>query len=279
MNTPLRVLISADLEGISGIVHPTETTPGLYDYERGRELMTAEVNAVIAGVLDAVGAAEIRVVDAHGPFRNLLPERLHRQARLVRGRPRPLGMMAGLDDDTDAVLFVGYHGRAGSGPAVLAHTMSPALLDVRLDGQSLGEIGLNTILAGHHRVPVIFLSGDDTAGRELGQLVPEAVTVAVKRALGQASAETLHPAEARDQLTRAAAVAIQQRDRVQPLTCTGPVQLAVDLYRPHIVDLAVLIPGVARAEGARTVTFTGRDVAEAYRVLQLLVELGQLEAS
>ncbi|MEU4222451.1 M55 family metallopeptidase, partial [Actinoplanes sp. NPDC026623] len=112
----MKILISADMEGISGIVHPTETNPGGYDYERGRIRMTAEVNAAVAGILEAVPAAEVLVADAHGSFRNLLPEDLDRRARLVRGRPRPLGMLAGLDDGTDAVLFVGYHARAGSGP-------------------------------------------------------------------------------------------------------------------------------------------------------------------
>ena len=146
-----KVLISADMEGIAGVVHPVETNPDRYDYERGRVLMTAEVNAVIAGVLDAEPPADVLVADAHGSFRNLLPEDLDQRARLVRGRPRPLGMRGGLDTDVDAVLFVGYHARAGVGPAVLAHTMSDAVLGVRLNGREVGEIGLNAALAGRAR--------------------------------------------------------------------------------------------------------------------------------
>ncbi|MYZ40951.1 MULTISPECIES: M55 family metallopeptidase, partial [unclassified Streptomyces] len=113
----MNVLISVDMEGISGIVHPTETNPDRYDYARGRALMTAEANAVIAGVLDAEPAAAVLVADAHGPFRNLLPEELDRRAHLVRGKPRPLGMLGGLDEHTDAAMFIGYHARAGGGPA------------------------------------------------------------------------------------------------------------------------------------------------------------------
>ena len=277
MTTSLHVLISADLEGISGIVHPVETVAGGYDYERGRALMATDVNAVVEGVLEADGSATVIVVDAHGSFRNLLPEHLDPRARLVRGRPRPLGMLAGLDDDTDVVLFVGYHGRAGTGPGVLAHTMSPAILEVRLNGLPVGEIGLNTFMAGHHHAPVVFLSGDDTACAEMTELVSTATTVAVKRALGQAAAEILHPALTRDLLREGAATAIRQRDQVRPIEVTGAVEIEVDLYRPHVVDLATLIPGVRRAPGARTVAFTGRDVAEAYRLLMLLVELGQIE--
>ena len=273
----MRILISADMEGISGIVHPTEANPGGYDYERGRALMTAEVNAAVAGVLEAVPGAEVLVTDAHGTFRNLLPEELDRRARLVRGKPRPLGMLAGLDDQTDAVLFVGYHARSGRGPAVLAHTISDAVLDVRLDGRSVGEIGLNAALAGHHGAPVVLISGDDAACAELRELVPGAAAVAVKQALGQAAAIALHPDEARDQLHRVAAKAIRRHDQVPLVIMPGPLKVEVDLYGPYTVDLATLIPGVSRAPGARTVAFTAEDLAQAYRFVQLLTQLAQLK--
>ncbi|MCX4469927.1 M55 family metallopeptidase [Micromonospora sp. NBC_01655] len=272
-----KVLISADMEGVSGIVHSTETNPDRYDYERGRALMTADVNAVVAGVLDAEPSAEIVVVDGHGPFRNLLVEDLDRRVRLIRGRPRPRGMLAGLDDDVDAVLFVGYHARAGTGPATLAHTMSDAVLGVRLNGREVGEIGINAALAGQHGAPVVLLSGDDAACAELLELVPEASTVPVKRALGQLAAEVLHPAVARDRLRQGAATAMGRRAQVPPLSISGPVALEVDLHNPAAVDMATLIPGVERAAGARTVTFTGRDVAEAYDVVQLLVQLAEVK--
>ncbi|MGN9809190.1 M55 family metallopeptidase [Micromonospora sp. BQ11] len=277
MTAGITVLISADLEGISGIVHVTETNPGGYDYERSRMRMTAEVNAAVAGVLDAEPDAVVLVADAHGPYRNLLVEELDRRARLVRGKPRPLGMMAGLDAGADAVLFVGYHARAGSGPAVLAHTMSDAVLEVRLNGRPVGEIGLNAALAGHFGVPVVLLSGDDVACAELLDLVPGTVTVEVKRALGQAAAEVLHPAEAQERLRQAASRAVRQRGQPQPLVLSEPVEVEVDLSAPYTVDLATLVPGFARVPGARTVTFTGRDMAEAYRGVQLLVQLGQIK--
>ncbi|MGW7593227.1 M55 family metallopeptidase [Streptomyces rubiginosohelvolus] len=135
----MKALISVDMEGVSGIVHSSETNPERYDYQRGRELMTAEANAVIAGVLDAEPTADVLVADAHGTFRNLLPEQLDRRARLVRGKPRALNMLAGLDEETDAALFVGYHVRAGEGPGVLAHTMNGEILDVRVTGRAQGE--------------------------------------------------------------------------------------------------------------------------------------------
>ena len=272
----MKVLISVDMEGISGVVHPTETNPDRYDYERGRALMAAEANSVIAGVLDAEPTAVVWVADAHGPFRNLLPEQLDRRAHLVRGKPRPLGMLGGLDERTDAVLLVGYHARAGRGPAVLAHTMNDGILDVRVAGRSMGEIGLNTAMAGHLGVPVVLLSGDDSACAELRDLLPSATTVAVKQALGQGAAVALHPEEARERLRRATAEAITRRAQASPLTLTGSLEVEVDLSAPFMVDLATLVPGVSRAEGGRTVTFTAADFAEAYRLVLLLAQLATI---
>jgi len=271
----MKILISADMEGVSGIVHPAETNPGGGDYERGRELMTAEVNAAVAGVLEAVPAASVLVADAHGSYRNLLPEDLDRRARLVRGRPRPLGMLAGLDDDTAAVLLIGYHARAGAGPAVLAHTISDAVLDVRVDGRPLGEIGLAAALAGHHGAPVVLLTGDDAACAELRDLIPSAATVAVKHALGQGAAAALHPEEARDQIHRAAAKAVRRAAQTPVFALPGPLRVEVDLASPAALDLAPLIPGVTRAPGARTLTFTAQDMAQAYGLVQLLNHLTQ----
>lgn len=273
----MKALISVDMEGISGIVHSSETNPERYDYQRGRELMTAEANAVIAGVLDAEPTAEVRVADAHGTFRNLLPEQLDRRARLIRGKPRALNMLAGLDTETDAALFVGYHVRAGEGPGVLAHTMNGEILDVRVAGRSLGEIGLNAAMAGHLGVPVVLLSGDDAACAEAADLIPGAVTVPVKEALGMAAAVTLHPEEARDRLRRAAAAAVSRREEIQPLALVGPLDVEVDLASPHTVDLATLVPGVSRTAGARTVTFTAPDYATAYRLILLLAQLATIK--
>ncbi|MFY0514289.1 M55 family metallopeptidase [Streptomyces anulatus] len=273
----MKVLISVDMEGVSGIVHPSETNPERYDYQRGRELMTADANAVVAGVLDADPTAEVLVADAHGTFRNLLPEQLDRRARLVRGKPRSLNMLAGLDEGTDAALFVGYHVRAGEGPGVLAHTMNGEILDVRVAGRSLGEIGLNAAMAGHLGAPVVLLSGDDAACAEMADLVPETVTVAVKEALGMAAAVTLHPEEARDRLRRAAADAVSRRAEIQPLALTGTLNVEVDLASPHTIDLATLVPGVSRAGGARTVTFTSPDYATAYRLILLLAQLATIK--
>lgn len=275
-----QVLISVDMEGVGGIVHAAECRPGDADYERSRQLMTAEVNAAIRGVLAAEAQARIVVADAHGPFRNIRPEDLDRRARLIRGKPRELTMMAGLrragaDPAGDAVILIGYHGRAGSASSVIAHTFSDAIADVRVGGRSLGEIGLNAALAGAYGAPVVLLSGDDTAGAELRELVPEATTVQVKQALGQFAAECLHPAEACEAIERAVPEAVAHRATVPPLRIAGPVEIEIDVAGPHIADHALLISGARRLAG-RTVAFTATDYHEVYRLARLVNLLGQV---
>ncbi|MEQ4725021.1 M55 family metallopeptidase [Nonomuraea sp. B19D2] len=268
----IKVLISVDMEGIAGIVHPAETTPTGGDYERGRALMTAAANAVVAGVLDAAPAAEVLVADSHGPYRNILPEDLDRRARLIRGKPRELGMLAGLQAGAQAAMFVGYHARAGASGAVLAHTIADAILDVRIAGRSHGEIGINTLLAGSYGVPVVLASGDDAACEEFTALVPDGLTVPVKRGLGQYAADTLHPQEACDRLRQGASQAVSRRDEHRPVAASRPLDIEVDLHQPRTADLAALIPGIART--GRTVTFAAEDMTAAYGLLQLLAHIG-----
>ncbi|WP_433132809.1 M55 family metallopeptidase [Micromonospora sp. CA-240977] len=132
-------------------------------------------------------------------------------------------------------------------------------------------------MAGHLNVPVVLLSGDDAACTEFSELVPSAVTVAVKQTVGQTAAVALHPQEARERLRRAAAEAVTRRASIPPPETTGPVDVEIDLHNPYMVDLAVLVPGVTRTGGGRTIAFHATDVAEAYRLVQLLVQLASVK--
>ncbi|WP_433259806.1 M55 family metallopeptidase (plasmid) [Streptosporangium sp. CA-135522] len=257
----MKVLISVDMEGIAGIVHPAETTPERYDYERGRRLMTA--------------AAEVLVADAHGTYRNILPEDLDRRARLIRGKPRELGMLAGLQAGAQAAMFVGYHARAGARGAVLAHTIADAILDVRINGASHGEIGINTLLAGSYGVPVVLASGDAAACEEFSALAPQAVTVPVKRGLGQHAADGMHPGEAHELLRRGASQAMRSHATSPPVSVPQPLRIEIDLHQPRAADLAALMPGVTRS--GRTVAFDAETMTAAYGMLQLIVALTQNE--
>ena len=220
----VRVLISVDMEGIAGVVDVADIRPGEPEYERNRHLMTAEASAAVRGVLSHTADAEVLVSDAHAKFRNLIPEELDRRAWLLRGSPKPLGMMSGLDADVDAVIFVGYHGRAGTADSVLSHTINGHVVaDVRCDGRSLGEIGLNAALAASMGAVPVLAVGDDTVAVEAADVVPGIHTVVVKYALGTLAARGLHPHEACRQIEDAVGGALNARSKIRPLRFEGLV--------------------------------------------------------
>jgi D-amino peptidase len=270
----MRVLVSVDMEGISGVVDGEDVRPGHSEYERNRKLMTAEANAAVRGIFAVEPAAEVLVTEAHGPFRNLLPEQLDRRASLLRGKPKPDGMMAGLADGADAAMFIGYHGKAGTPGSVLAHTIHGGVVaDVRCNGRSLGEIGLNTALAAHRGVPVVLVSGDDTVAAEAAEVAPGIHAVVVKRAIGFSAAALLHPDEACDRIEHEVPKALADREAVRPLRFDGPVVAEVEVVRPHMTERALLLPGIERTDGC-TVRYSAPDFPTAYQVIQLIVMLG-----
>ncbi|WP_203920819.1 M55 family metallopeptidase [Rugosimonospora africana] len=270
----MRVLVSVDMEGIAGVVHGEDIAPGHSEYERNRKLITAEANAAVRGVYAADPAAQVLVTEAHAKFRNLLPELVDRRAELLRGSPKPDGMMAGLGPDIDAVLFIGYHGKAGTPRSVMAHTVSGSVVaDVRCDGRSLGELGLNAALAAHHGVAPALVSGDDTVAAEAAEVAPGIACVVVKRALGARSAALLHPDVACERIEQAVPEALAGRAAVRPVRFDGPVELEVEVYRPYMTEHALLIPGIERIDGC-TLRYQAPDFPTAYRLVDLIATLG-----
>jgi D-amino peptidase len=268
----LRVLISVDMEGIAGVAVPDDVSPGTPDYQRGRHLMTREANAAVRGALLHQPRAEVVVADSHGPFTNLIPEELDQRAKLVRGRPRPLGMVTGLEGSS-AAIFIGYHGQAGTATSVLSHTISgAAIADVRCQGRSLGEIGLNAALAGHLGIPVVLVAGDDTVAQEATEVIEGVTTVIVKTALGARAAESVHPEEACRLIEEAVPRALAQRQQVRTLKFEGEVELEVSFHREAMCEPGLLIPGVRRL-GGTTVAYRAVDFRSAFEVIRLLAVL------
>jgi D-amino peptidase len=269
----MRVYVTVDIEGIAGVIHSAEGSPGNPEYERARRLMTAEASAVVAGIFDADSSAQVSVVDVHGPYRNIIPEELDERATLSRGKPRVYGMMHGVDKGYDLAMFVGVHGRAGTGASALSHTFMGTILDVRVNGASYGELGLNAAMAGAYGVPVVLVAGDQSVVQETRELLGEqTLTVQVKESVAQMSAESVHPNVARQLLREAAARAVRERPNVAPLRVETPVRCEVELARPVLADLAEMIDGAERVDG-RTVAFTRADMPSAYRVLRLVTVL------
>lgn len=268
------VFLAVDIEGIAGVVHPDEGNPGNPEYERARRLMTNEANAVIAGIFDADPDARVTVADVHGPYRNMIPELLDERATLLRGKPRHFGMMDGIDDGVyELAIFIGVHGQAGSDDSVLSHTFTGSILDVEVNGQSWGELGLNAAMAGAYGVPVALVAGDQSVVAEAERVFgPGMRTVQVKTSRTHVSAESVHPNVAGRMLRAAAADAIRTPPAVPPVAVSNPVTIEITLNRPALADLVAMLDDIERIDG-RTLRFTRRDYPNAYRILRLITVL------
>jgi D-amino peptidase len=267
---PLHVFISADLEGVAGAVTPEQLGPAGFEYARFREFMTEEVLAAIEGAQEA-GATRIVVADAHGNGQNLLIERFPDDVEIVRAWPRPLHMMQGIDETFHAVIFIGYHAAATNPRGVRAHTFSSAnLAAVHLNGVAASEGLINAAIAGHFGVPVVFVSGDDVTVEETQALLGDVEGIAVKRALGFHSAQTMTPAAARQQIREGVRRALARRADFQPYRPTSPITLDVTFknYRP--AELLEFLPIVERPE-ARTIRYTADSMPEISRFIQFIL--------
>jgi D-amino peptidase len=267
--TKLKVYISSDMEGVAGVVTEQQLGPAGFEYERFRGFMTNEVLAAIEGA-KAAGATEILVSDSHGNGQNLLIERFPRDVQIVRAWPRPLAMMQGIDASFDAVLFVGYHSSTTFTEGVRAHTMSSATLaDVRLNGVSVPEAGLNAAIAGHYGVPVVMISGDDAALKETQALLGPVEGAVVKWNYGFHSARTLTPEASCDRIREAAKKALGRRAELKPYVLKTPVTLDLRFknYRPS--EVLSYLPIVERTD-AHAIRFRGKDMLETIRFLEFV---------
>jgi D-amino peptidase len=258
----VRIYISVDMEGITGLVDADDVQPGGRDYERGRLMMAEDVNAAIRGAV-AGGATDITVNDAHGPMRNLLPEALHPAARLIRGKPKQMLMVEGLTPQHDAAVFVGYHSRAGA-LGVLSHSfMGHEIEDMWLDGRPVGEIGLAHATAAAIGVPVTALTGDDCACTEMTEWDASVRTVAVKYARDRFAADLRPAEEARAAIEKAVAVSLSTVPKVSEAPA-DPSVLTVRWQSASVASTLLGIPGVTLAD-TRTVRAQG-DLPSLYRL-------------
>lgn len=272
----MKLLISADMEGISGIVDWDQVTPGHPEYmNRGRKFMTGDVNAAITGAFEG-GADEVLVADGHWNATNILIEELDPRARLNSGSPSPFSMLQGIDDTPapDAVIYVGYHATAGTKKAILDHTWSDhRIRAVYLNDRLVGEIGLNAALAGHYHVPVIAMTGDQHACAE-GQttLGAELEIAVVKNATGHQAAQLLPLVVAREKICEAAArgvIKLREGKTARPFTIQTPVRLAVEFVYSRHADRAYLIPGTERPSGTR-IEYAAPDMVIAHRTFRAI---------
>jgi len=264
----MKVLISTDIEGVAGVVHHQQVRAGNPEYERARVLMTHEANAAIAGAFDA-GAAEVLVNDSHGDFRNMAAEQLDPRAQFVLGKPRYLGMMAGVEQGVAAVCMIGYHSRA-QGRGILAHTINSfAFRRVLFNDVEMGEAGLYGALAGEYGVPVAMCSGDDMFIEEHRPLFPRAVFVQTKRATGQTSGISLSPEQSRAAIRAGVVAALRARGDAKPYVLATPLQARVQTQSPALADLFCQWPALRRLAGDE-VGFDAPSVEAAVRMINSL---------
>jgi D-amino peptidase len=265
-----KIFVSVDMEGIDAVVTDQQLGPQGFEYGAARELMTQEANAAIAAAREA-GATEFVVADSHGSMQNLLPDKLPADVQLVRGTPRPLGMMQGVDESFDGVIFVGYHASTANPQGVRAHSFSSAnLADVKLNGTSLSEGGWNAAVAAHFGVPVLAVSGDEAAVAEVKAQVPGVEGAVVKWPYAFHSARTLSPASARAAIAEAVRKGMARRGTTSLPRVATPVRVEVRFksYRP--AELLSWLPGATRVD-AHAVSYTVKDMPEASRYLAFVL--------
>jgi D-amino peptidase len=263
----MKVLISADMEGVCGVTSWVQVMPPEYgagprstaEYERARARLTREVNAAVAGAL-AGGAEEVIVNEAHDGMRNLIPEDLHEGVRFITGSDKALGMMQGVDEPgIGAAFYLAYHAKAGTPHAPLAHTWSSYVNDVRLDGRSTGEYGINAAIAGHFGVPVTLVTGDDKAVAQVReQLGAHVVGVVVKQGYTTFSAIHLHPSQAQRLIEEGAREAVARAAAAPPWRLGPDARVEIDFDHQARAEACLCIPHVERG-GERTVVFTAAD--------------------
>lgn len=274
----MRVYISVDMEGVAGVVHEDQTDPSTPrhagEYARFRQLMTAEANAAIEGAV-AAGATYVLVNDSHWLMRNLLAESLDERAELISGGPKRLSMVEGIERGFDAAFFIGYHGRAGTANAVIDHTYTSRIHEVRLNGAAVGELGLNAAMAGEHAVPIALVSGDAALRAEAVALLGSGVEiVVVKEAMSRFAARSIAPALACRRIRAAAEVALKRTHAVYRVE--SPVTVEVDFALTQQADMAELAPGSVRT-APRTVSFQHQEYREAFRAFRAMYNLASVD--
>ena len=267
---PIKVFISVDMEGIGGVVTSEQLGPTGFEYAKFREYMTAEALAAIAGAREA-GATEFVVADAHGNMQNLLIDRFPAGVTIVRGSPRPLMMMEGIDSTFSAAMFIGYHSATTNPQGVRAHTISSATFAaVKLNDRPMSESSINATIAGYFGVPVVMVSGDEQAVGEVQTFIGNVEGAVVKRSISFHAAAVMTP-EASQALIRAKAkAAISRLKDFKPMPASGPFRLELSYKSYTPAEMMSYLPGTDRVD-AHTIRFRAASIVDISRFLEFAI--------
>lgn len=265
----MKILISADMEGTCGVVNWVQVIPpelggggratSTVEYERARLRMTREVNAAIEGAITA-GATEVVVNDSHDGMRNIIVDELHPDARYISGFDKELLMVHGVDEEgVDAIFYTGYHARAGTPDGPLAHSFTGWVHDIRVNDTSMGEYGINALVAGHFGVPVAMVAGDNRAVEQARELLGDQVVgVAIKQGYSVTAALNQHPERSRAMIREGAEEAVRRLGDMKPYRLPDDATVEIDLDHQSRVSQVEKLPGVERT-GWRSFTFKPAD--------------------
>ncbi|KES08789.1 peptide ABC transporter substrate-binding protein [Streptomyces toyocaensis] len=267
----MKILISADMEGATGVTWPADVLPGTPQWERCRSLFTSDVNAAVQGFFDG-GADEVLINEAHWTMRNLLLERLDERAQMLTGRHKSLSMVEGVQHgDVDGIAFVGYHAGAGM-EGVLAHTfLANSITGVWVDDVRASEGLLNAHVAAEYGVPVVLVTGDDVACEDALGYAPEALKVAVKDHVSRYAAVCRTPARTAADIRAAAEQAAALAGRREPAD-GGPFTVAVEFDAEHLAMAVTVVPGVTRT-GERKVAYTSGTMYDGIRTFKAVTTI------
>ncbi|MFD6892055.1 M55 family metallopeptidase [Streptomyces sp. NPDC059957] len=267
----MKILISADMEGATGVTWPADVLPGTPQWERCRTMFTSDVNAAVLGFYDA-GADQVLVNEAHWTMRNLLLERLDARVEMLTGRHKSLSMVEGVQyGDVDGIAFVGYHTGAGA-EGVLAHTyLANSITGVWINGTRASEGLLNAHVVAEYGVPVVLVTGDDLTCVDAAGYAPEAVTVAVKDHVSRYAAVCRTPARTAADIRAAAKEATALAVRYEPVR-GGPFAVEVEFDAEHLAMAATVVPGVERS-GERRVGYTSGTMYEGIRTFKAVTTI------
>ncbi|QCB25626.1 M55 family metallopeptidase [Streptomyces sp. SS52] len=267
----MNILISADMEGATGVTWPADVLPGTPQWERCRSMFTSDVNAAVQGFLDG-GADEVLVNEAHWTMRNLLLEQLDERTQMLTGRHKALSMVEGVQHgDVDGIAFIGYHAGAGM-EGVLAHTyLANQITGVWLNDVRASEGLLNAHVVAEYGVPVVLVTGDDVACEDALGYAPEALKVAVKDHVSRYAAVCRTPSRTASDIRAAAKEAAALAVRHEPVR-GGPFTVAVEFDAEHLAAASTVVPGVARV-GERKVAYTHETMFEAIRTFKAVTTI------
>jgi D-amino peptidase len=268
----MKAFISVDMEGMPYIVIPGQLGLKGTLYEEARKTAT-KITLITAEALYKNGFNEVVVADSHGPMVNLHVEDLPEYVQIIRGFPRPLSMVAGVED-CDAAVFLGYHAKFGTAKSTFDHTYSGGSINkLEVNSIEVSEFLLNAYTAGEYNVPVILVAGEAQLLKDdLKRYTPWAKTVSLKQSLSRLSAKSSSMTKIEKELKEAVkkAVISFKQHKTKPLKTQKPVKMGVTFLTSHFADVAELLPSAKRINGLK-VEYTAKNMVEAYKTFELLV--------